>query len=86
MPFYVYYCNSCESEFKTFHSIKETLDICNLCECQNKLQRIPQLTSSFFKRAEKKKKAGTVVNEFIKDSQQDLETQKQEATIMEYET
>ena len=86
MPFYVYYCSGCESEFETFHSIKETLNTCELCEGQDELQRIPQITNSFLKRAEKKTKTGTIVNEYIRDTKQDLEIQKQEAINMECET
>ena len=85
MPFYVYYCGGCESEFETFHSIKETLSVCELCEQKGELQRIPQITNSFLKKEEKKKKVGSVVNEYIRDAKQDLETQQQEAINMEYE-
>ena len=84
MPFYVYLCGGCESEFETFHPMKETLSICNLCNCQDRLQRIPQLTNPPLKKAERTKKVGASVNEFIEDARHDLYMQKQETTGREH--
>jgi|15BtaG_2_1085339.scaffolds.fasta_scaffold05939_3 hypothetical protein len=84
MPFYVYLCGGCESEFETFHSIKETLSVCNLCSCQDRLQRIPQLTNPPLKKAEKRKKVGALADEFIEDARHDLHMQKQETAGQEY--
>ena len=84
MPFYVYLCDGCESEFETFHSIKETLNTCSLCSCQDRLRRIPQLTNPPLKKAEKTKKVGASVNEFIEETRRDLHMQKQETTGQEY--
>ena len=70
--------------FEIFHSIKETLSICNLCSYQDNLQRIPQLTNPPLDKTEKTKKVGTSVNEFIEDTRRDLKIQKQETTRQEY--
>jgi len=44
MPRYVYSCSGCEEEFQTHHGMKETLEICELCQSRGTLQRIPQMT------------------------------------------
>jgi len=45
MPRYVYACSKCEGEFQTRHGMKETQEVCEICEERGSLQRIPQLTS-----------------------------------------
>jgi len=45
MPRYVYSCSKCEGEFQTRHGMKETQEVCELCEEKGSLQRIPQMTS-----------------------------------------
>lgn len=45
MPRYVYACSKCDGEFQTRHGMKETQEVCELCEEKGSLQRIPQMTS-----------------------------------------
>lgn len=45
MPRYVYACSKCDGEFQTRHGMKETQEVCELCEEKGTLQRIPQMTS-----------------------------------------
>ena len=45
MPRYVYRCTKCEGEFQVRHGMKDVQSICELCNSEGTLQRIPQLTS-----------------------------------------
>ena len=41
MPKYVYYCKKCEGEFEVRHSLKETIQICQLCGLSDGVARRP---------------------------------------------
>tara|TARA_Y100001973_G_scaffold83636_1_gene123983 strand:+ start:451 stop:696 length:246 start_codon:yes stop_codon:yes gene_type:complete len=66
MPRYVYACSKCEGEFQTRHGMKETQEVCEICEEKGSLQRIPQLTSI----SKPMSDAGKRVEEAIKDNKE----------------
>lgn len=39
MPTYLYFCETCQSEFEHVHSIKQELEFCPTCE-EKKLERV----------------------------------------------
>ena len=78
MPRYVYRCSDCSGEFQTIHSIKDTLSVCELCDVENNIVRIPQITSSPIKNKTSNKKVGSFVNESIEDARVELNQYKKE--------
>ena len=80
MPKYVYYCESCEGEFEIRHGMKEELRACELCNVQNSIQKIPQLTAILHK-----EKHGSEVRKGIEDNKKILQEMKKEARGQEYE-
>tara|TARA_Y100000310_G_scaffold125637_1_gene124384 strand:- start:378 stop:650 length:273 start_codon:yes stop_codon:yes gene_type:complete len=74
MPKYVYYCKKCEGEFEVRHSLQETIQICQLCESSNEIERRPSAIFLSKKNTNfgTKNKAGTVMKETIEESRQDL--------------
>jgi len=80
MPKYVYYCESCEGEFETRHGMKEEFHSCELCNDQNSIQRIPQLTAILYK-----EKHGGEVKRGIEDNKKILQEMKKEARSQKHE-
>ena len=85
MPKYVYQCLGCEEIFEVIHSFKETIETCSqideCCECapQSKVLRIPQhINYSGPKTQQKKGRAGQVVDDFIKNTKEEVESYKKE--------
>ena len=78
MPKYFYRCTDCNYEFEIYHSMKECLDFCDQCELKT-LIRVPSLvyTKIVEKNPKTKRPVGSVVNEFIKDAKQELNSEKE---------
>ena len=83
MPRYVYRCDNCEKEFQTVHSIKDILTICELCNTENSLIRIPQMTMTTIKNKKEHKKVGLLVNKYIEDARTQLKQSKEEMSNRE---
>ena len=88
MPRYVYFCEKCQEEFQTFHSIKEKYSVCNEateCSGSGELKRLPSSFSRSKKELEEKTtKPGSLVNEFIEKNKQDLKDEKKTLRKQEY--
>jgi putative FmdB family regulatory protein len=80
MPKYVYYCETCSGEFEINHGMKEKIHSCKLCNEQNSVQRIPQMTAILYK-----EKNGAEVKRGIEDNKRILEEMKKEARSQEHE-
>lgn len=63
MPRYVYACSNCGGEFQTRHGMKETQEVCELCEQKGTLRRIPQLTSISKPESESAKRVKEAIEE-----------------------
>ena len=88
VPIYVYFCEECEKELKTLHSIKEKYTVCQEienCELEGKLRRLPSNFSTQYKKQEKKQKVGSLVKDFIEDTRDDLKKEKETLRKQEYE-
>ncbi len=80
MPKYVYSCEACEGEFEIHHGMKEEFYSCTLCNVQNSIQRIPQLTTILLK-----EKHGQIVKEKIEENRKILEEMKKDARSDKHE-
>ena len=76
MPRYVYKCCTCDFVFDVFHSMSEEYDkhICEQCECEREVKKLPASFYSF-----DKSDKGKVVKEFISDAKESLREQRREA-------
>lgn len=83
MPRYMYRCNACQGEFLAVHMMKEILTICELCESEGNLNKIPQLMASPLKK-KNKPKVGTAVKEHIENTRKDLKEEQQRLKEQEY--
>jgi len=83
MPRYMYRCNACTGEFMVMHMMKEVLTICELCESEGVLDKIPQLMASPLKK-KGKPKVGTAVKEHIEDTRKDLKEEQKRLKEQEY--
>ena len=83
MPKYIYQCSGCGEVFEVIHSFKETIETCSqineCCECdpQSKVLRIPQHIN-FINKHEHKDRVGQVVDDFIKNTKEEVESYKKE--------
>jgi putative FmdB family regulatory protein len=72
MPKYSYRCSTCGKQFEIYHSMFETIDKCIVCEANSSpLCRLP---ASFT--VSSNKKAGGLVDEFIRDAKEEIKTEK----------
>ena len=88
MPIYVYFCEECKKELKTFHSIKEKYTTCQEiedCKFKGKIRRLPSNFSAQYKKQEKEQKVGSLVKEFIEDTREELKGEKDALRNQEYE-
>jgi putative FmdB family regulatory protein len=83
MPLYTYECKQCEYKFDSFHSMNESLKLCEKCGKET-LERIPQLLTSYSKQKSERDMAGERVEKFIEDSRKLLLDSKQELKGREY--
>ena len=83
MPKYVYQCLECEQTFEVTHSFEERFDTCSQinehsqCTASAKLERIPQHIN-FVKKKEKKMQVGQIVDDFIKNTKEEIKEYKKE--------
>ncbi len=63
--------------------MSETLDKCNLCEAENTIHRIPQMTSDPKKIKNKTKKVGQTVREYIQDAADEIKQEKKKRMKLE---
>ena len=84
MPKYCYYCESCKGAYEVVHSMKERLKKCDLCN-QYALRIIPSIPSYLSKKkAEKDKKVGSVVEEYIEKNKESVKEEKEKLKNQEY--
>ena len=87
MPIYVYFCEECEKELKTFHSIKEKYTNCQEiedCDIKGQIRRLPSNFSAQYKKQEQKHKVGSLVKDFIESNKEDLKREKKALRDEEY--
>ena len=77
MPRYQYRCKACEKVSTIYHPSSETQSICPECDSGSTLVKL-LTTFSTRKKGTKSNKAGQLTEEFIQDSRQELEQQKNE--------
>ena len=78
MPRYTYKCENCKEVFEVNHGMFFEQERCIKCNMSGFLVKIPDFTIK--KQLEKptNKRAGAVVDEFIKDAKKDLKQQRKE--------
>ena len=76
MPKYTYKCTNCRNVIARYHSFSERLVDCPVCSTENCLKRLP---SSFLtdKQDDKPIVVGNIVKEFINETKEALEEQKE---------
>tara|TARA_R110000824_G_scaffold58345_5_gene157789 strand:- start:6212 stop:6475 length:264 start_codon:yes stop_codon:yes gene_type:complete len=85
MPKYYYVCDSCEESFEIIHSISDKKTDCEACEKKDILRRVPYSFLSFNKKeAPKKAKVGSLVENFINESKEELKVEKEKNKNKEY--
>ena len=77
MPIYLYECGACLGSWKETHSMTEDAKDCFWCDSEN-IYRKPSEFTNLAKQTERKKKVGDLTNEFIENSKEDLQKQKEE--------
>ena len=78
MPKYCYKCSECESEIEVRHSMTERLTDCKVCDNEEVLTRIPQLTNIVRKHEKGEKKTGSLVKEYIEENKRILKEERKE--------
>ena len=78
MPKYCYKCLECESEIEVRHGMTERLTDCEVCNNQEVLIRIPQLTNIMRKQEQGEKKTGSLVKEYIEENRRILQEEKKQ--------
>ncbi len=80
MPQYYYKCSNCEHEFETWHSIKDKLEDCEICDSVKSLFRIPD----FIYAGNSERQVGSIVNHAIKEAKEEIAAEKRKLTTKEY--
>ena len=84
MPKYNYYCDECEEYFEIRHSMIESLDNCILCDHPSPI-RVPSIPNYITKiNKPKERKAGSLVEEYIKKNKEAVKEEKQNLKSKEY--
>ena len=78
MPKYCYKCLECESEIEVRHGMTERLTDCEVCNNQEVLIRIPQLTNIMRKQEQGEKKTGSLVKEYIEENKRILKEERKQ--------
>lgn len=78
MPTYIYKCNKCDSTFKAFHGMSDTLNECIECHHIGDINKVPTLLTSLPEKNKAKEAAGTRVKEAIEDNRKLLLDSQQE--------
>lgn len=77
MPFYQYFCGTCETQFKTYHGPDEKCEACPKCSSPDIKKGLPQLTLG--NKVGRESTPGQRVEKFIEESRQNLQQQLEEA-------
>lgn len=76
MPRYLYKCSGCNTELTVFHLFHETAEKCDHCGAEDTLTKV--LTRFRTPVAiQRKERIGTITEDFIKDSREELHQQKE---------
>ena len=78
MPRYVYHCSSCDGHFQVWHGMKETQELCQLCDESGFLLKVPQMPLTKIQESGKEK-TGSVTKEYIEKNKELLLDMKNEA-------
>ena len=85
MPTYTYQCLECSHVFDVFHSMSETVEVCEKCNA-TKVKRLLSKPLNIKKSANfGKKKPGSVVKQYIKDVKEEIKAEKRRIKSTEYE-
>ena len=76
MPKYCYKCSECESEIEVRHGMTERLTDCKVCDKEEVLTRIPQLTNIVRKQEQGDRKTGSLVKEYIEENKRILKEER----------
>lgn len=85
MPRYVYSCDSCKGHFQIRHGMRETQEICSLCEETGTLVRIPQIPAIKNQATTENKTVGTLTKDYIENNRELLSEMKKEARGQDYD-
>jgi putative FmdB family regulatory protein len=77
MPRYQYRCKACEEVSTIYHPSSETQSACPKCDSDSTLVKL-LTTFTTRKKGTKSNKVGQVTEQFIEDSRQELEQQKEQ--------
>jgi len=77
MPRYQYRCKACDEVLTIYHPSSETQSVCPKCDSGSTLVKL-LTTFTTRKKGTKLNKAGQVTEQFIEDSRQELEQQKEQ--------
>ena len=85
MPTYTYRCEKRDCVFDQFHGMNESIDTCG--DCGSPVKRVVS-NSSNVRRLPNfgKKKAGSLVKQYIKDVKEEIKHEKKRILEREYET
>ena len=75
MPRYQYRCKACEEVSTIYHPSSETQSVCPKCDSESTLVKLLTTFTTRIK-GTKPNKAGQITEQFIEDSRQELEQQK----------
>lgn len=78
MPRYLYRCSVCTREMTLFHLADETISQCPNCDAENALTKLLTPITTAHSTVDSPQKVGSITEEFIKNSRQELARQKDE--------
>lgn len=81
MPRYVYSCSKCNNKFEYFHSISEKKIQCEECK-EETLFKIPLFSGTI--KTESSKKVGSIVEEYIQQTKEEIKHEKEQIRKLEY--
>ncbi|MHA2303565.1 MAG: FmdB family zinc ribbon protein [Candidatus Thorarchaeota archaeon] len=84
MPRYRYGCESCGEEFMAFHSISDSLDVCQLCGEEN-VKKMVGKPIVIKKKVEASKATGELTKDYIEANRELLKEMKEEAKNGHYD-
>jgi hypothetical protein len=86
MPKYVYFCKECEDEFEVRHLLRESIEICQLCDMSGQLIRRPSTIFLNKKNSSlsTENKPGSIVKETIEETKSELRAEHQRLSKREY--
>ena len=85
MPKYAYKCSDCAKEFVVKHSLKDKQTKCILCDSENALTRLPNISYISIKPIEKNTNVGDVTKLSIEDFRRDLKEEKRRLKERDYD-